>query len=187
MKKQIMLILGIIFLMGIISAEVTITPSVININTFPGETHSVNITIKADGNYLVVFNSTNPDISISPSSIQTINGEFGTVINLTFSKDISAGIHTFDVKGGTEVMIIPSSTCPSSYVKKCNKCVNNTIFYPIENKTECEEEKEQEEPITVSKNEKEEFSLIPLIVLGVFGAVGVALIIYISFKIKNKE
>lgn len=106
MKKQIIPIILGILLIGIVSAGVTITPSSISINAFPGETHQVNITIKADGNYLLIFNSTDSKITITPESMATINGEIKTKINLTFAKDISLGVHTFDVKGSTEVITV---------------------------------------------------------------------------------
>jgi len=186
MKRQIIyLILGI-FLIGIVSASVTISPSTINIDTYPGETHSVNITIMADGNYLLIFNSSNQDISISPSSIETINGVMNTTINLTFSTTISVGVHTFDVRGGTEVLVVevPSSSsgkCSSSgsgyrKVDESEPCKTCSTLYPFNNTKpiECTDGKEKNAPP------------IEIILISI-GILLMALLLYIYLKIKRKN
>ena len=99
MKKQILSIIFGILLIGIVSANISISPSSIDINVYPGETHQINLTITSDEIYEVYFNSTNPHISITPSSIIINKGATNAVINLTFALDIPSGITNFNIEG----------------------------------------------------------------------------------------
>lgn len=137
MKKQMMYysltILMIISIIGIVSAGVSITPSSINLGiVYPGETHSVNLTITADDIYLLVLNSTDPGITITPQNITTINGIMNATINITFAGDISSGIHNFKIGDNSIAVEIPSeSPSPShghysSYNPSNNNVTNQT-------------------------------------------------------------
>ena len=102
MKKQILSIIFGILLIGVVSANISISPSSIDINVYPGETHQVNLTITSDEIYEVYFNSTNPHISITPSSIIINKGATNAVINLTFALDIPSGITNFNIEGNND-------------------------------------------------------------------------------------
>ncbi len=102
MKKQILSIIFGILLIGIVSADISISPSSIDINVYPGETHQVNLTITSDEIYEVYFNSTNTHISITPSSIIINKGVTNAVINLTFSLEIPSGITNFNIEENNE-------------------------------------------------------------------------------------
>ena len=138
-----------ILLIGTISAQISISPSSININSFPGETHSINLTITSDGRYAVFFNSTNKDISITPYYIVTNGNLQNETINLTFARDISKGTFNFDILGSSEVIEVqvPSSSSGGGGgggSRIIYRDRNNTIYVP-QNCTDCPNPKNETE------------------------------------------
>lgn len=84
MKNKIFLIIFGIFLISFISAYgISVTPSTIDLGTvYPNENLSYNVTINAEGNDTIYFNSSNQYIKIYPENI--ILNSTSQVINLTF-------------------------------------------------------------------------------------------------------
>jgi hypothetical protein len=93
-----------IFSFSIVSAQsLTITPSSININAYPGESILVPITITTDGNVAVLFNSSNKEIKIYPESL-VVHKITNIELNLTISKDAIPGEIYFNIFSSTEML-----------------------------------------------------------------------------------
>ena len=148
--KPIIFILAAILLIGVASAQVSITaPSSIHIDTYPGETHVVNITITSDGYYVVNFNTSFDGITISPQQIVTNGSIQNFTLYLTFPYDIASGETSFDanafisevqVVNNTNTIIYVPVNPPNSngfgaqggYIYIVNN-TNTTIYVPINN------------------------------------------------------
>lgn len=109
------MVLGIFFL-TLVSAQVLISPSSVDLgNVYPGEIHSRNFTANTDGIYAVIFNSSNPNIIISPEILSLSNG-MNFTLDFIISQNISAGLVSFDLSPSINVPnnYIDSSTLPGS-------------------------------------------------------------------------
>lgn len=194
MGKQIILTILIFFLIGVLSAEpIVITPSEITIYAFPGETIQQNFTIKAEGNYAVFFNSSNPNATIVPDKLIVEEGESILILNITFAKDIPAGTITFEISASTDYpeKIIYSGGGGSGGTKTIYKDRNITKYkiIEVEKQQECEECLIEEEPIPDKEIEKEKslfsktiFFIFVLIICGLLVVYYLFLVISQKFK-----
>jgi len=121
MKLIVILLAVLVISIGITSAtQVTISPTNITVNTFPGETHTVLLNITSDGDYTIYFKLSNPtggnpDINISPSYIDVIDGVQNVLVNLTFPYNISSGTFSFDIESNVTEETNPPSTTTTPY------------------------------------------------------------------------
>ena len=146
MKNKILLAIIIgTFLIGIASAcQVSLSPSQVNITTYPGETHAVNLSITSDGYCVVSFNTTLNGITISPPQIATNGTTENLTIYITFPYNMTAGNVNFntdafvsDVQAVNNVTTTQSSSSPvngfgsqGGYIYVQNS-TNLTIYVPV--------------------------------------------------------
>jgi len=105
MKQLIFFILAV-FLIGIASAEISISPSQIDLgNVFPNQVYQQSITITTDvtdDGYDIILESNNSYVTISPNEF-LVNGTLTAIINLTFADNTP-------ISHQTSVVIIPSGS-----------------------------------------------------------------------------
>ncbi|MEK6878159.1 MAG: hypothetical protein AABY22_01050 [Nanoarchaeota archaeon] len=109
MKKIITLILGI-FLLNLVSAQISLNPTTFNIPAMPGETHYRNITINTDGDYAVYLNSSAAEgnITINYSSPLIVEKSKIIAVSFFFPKDIAPGVYNIQLNATTEVYESPA-------------------------------------------------------------------------------
>ncbi len=91
-----------ITLIGMVSAQVSISPNHLNINAYPGETHSYNFSVSIDGNHTLLFNSSNQFITIFPKEL-IVNGTENIILNITFSQNTPLGEISFYINTLTDI------------------------------------------------------------------------------------
>ena len=130
MNKIIFSLIFSIFLLGFISAQLTIIPSNININnTYPGEIIKIPINITTDGEEAVFFNSNNHNILISPN-FTIVNGFKSLNLSIILSNDISSGNLNFDILSNIYEEEVSSSGSCGTINSNGNSC-----YYTLNNGT----------------------------------------------------